>query len=78
MSKLLTVRLDDQTFTAVERLRKRLRRPRNAVLKDAIATYARLRESQTRDAELFHATRRIRFHALRELADLDAVQDLVE
>lgn len=78
MSKVITVRLDDELFTAVERIRRRVRRPRNAILKEALSIYTLLREKSASDSELYEATRKIRRQALREIAVLDGVQDLAE
>jgi len=75
MSRALSVKLREDVLSEAERLAKRMKRPRNAYVNDAIAFYNKvLRRKEL--ARLLHAeSDLVRDESMAVLASFEALQD---
>ncbi len=76
MSKALSLKLDDDTFRDTEKVRKRLQRPRNAYIKDALRHYNRLQFRAALAKSYARASRALGAANLADLRETDTIEDL--
>ena len=76
MAKVLSVRLDDETFAEMERVRKRLKLPRNAYIHKAISHYNALHARKCLERDYRNASRRLGAAHLEYLKETELLEDL--
>ena len=78
MSKALSLKLDDPTYRDAERIRRRLKLPRNTYLRKAISHYNALYGRKLLEREYRAASRRLGAAHLRYLQQTELLEDLPE
>ena len=76
MAKVFPIRLDEQTFAEMEKLRKRLSLPRNTYIRKAIIHYNALHTRQWLEREYRNASRRLGAAHLEYLRETELLEDL--
>jgi predicted transcriptional regulator len=76
MAKVLSVRLDDETFAEMERVRKRLKLPRNAYIRKTISHYNALHARKCLARDYRNASRRLGAAHLEYLKETELLEDL--
>lgn len=75
MSKLLSLKLQEETFKEMEKIAKRLGRARNAYINDAIAHFNRIQERRELAEILARDCARARDESMKVLAEFEALDD---
>jgi len=75
MSKLLSLKLKDETFDEMEKIAKRLRRARNAYINDAIAHFDRIHGRKQLAEQLARESALCRDESMKVLAEFEALDD---
>ena len=76
MAKALSLKLDDPTYRDTEKIRKRLKLPRNTYIRKAISHYNALHERKLLEREYREASRRLGAAHLRYLKETELLDDL--
>ena len=76
MAKALSLKLDDPTYRDAERVRKRLRLPRNLYIRKAVKHYNSLYERKLLEEEYRAASRRLGAAHLAYLHETELLEDL--
>lgn len=75
MSKVLSLKLQDSVFDAMEQIVKRLGRPRNAYIGEAVAHFNRLYERRVLGELLARESAAVRAQSLRVLEEFEGMED---
>jgi hypothetical protein len=78
MAKALSLKLDESTYLKTEKIRKRLKLPRNAYICKAISHYNSLYARKLLEKEYSKASRRLGAAHLEYLKETEALEDLPE
>jgi hypothetical protein len=78
MTKALSLKLDEPTYRDTEKIRKRLKLPRNAYIRKAISHYNALHERKLLEREYRYASRRLGAAHLNYLRETELLGDLPE
>lgn len=78
MAKALSLKLDDSTYVEVEKIRKRLKLPRNTYIRKAVSHYNALYERKLLEREYRKASRRLGAAHLEYLQETELLEDLPE
>ncbi len=76
MTKALSLKLDQDTYRATEKIRKRLKLPRNTYIRKAIDHYNALHDRKQLEREYRDASRRLGGAHLRYLRETELLDDL--
>ena len=76
MAKALSLKLDDPTYLEAEKIRKRLKLPRNTYIRKAVSHYNALHARKLLDREYRKASRRLGAAHLEYLRETELLQDL--
>jgi hypothetical protein len=76
MAKALSLKLDEPTYLAAEKIRKRLKVPRNTYLRQAISHYNALYSRKLLEREYRKASRRLGASHLEYLKETELLEDL--
>jgi hypothetical protein len=76
MAKALSLKLDDPTYVAAEKIRKRLKLPRNTYLRKAISHYNALYARRLLENEYRKASRHLGAAHLEYLKETELLEDL--
>ena len=76
MAKALSLKLDDPTYRDTEKIRKRLKLPRNTYIRKAISHYNALHERKLLEREYGEASRRLGAAHLHYLKETELLDDL--
>ena len=76
MAKALSLKLDDPTYQEAEKIRKRLRLPRNTYIRKAISHYNALYARKRLEQEYRQASRRLGAAHLEYLHETEFLDDL--
>ena len=76
MAKALSLKLDDPTFRDAERVRKRLKLPRNLYIRKAVKHYNALYDRKLLDKEYRSASQRLGAAHLEYLRETEVLDDL--
>jgi predicted transcriptional regulator len=76
MAKALSLKLDDPTYRDTEKIRKRLKLPRNTYIRKAINHYNALHERKLLQREYREASRRLGAAHLDYLKETELLDDL--
>lgn len=77
MSKVLSLKLRDEVFDAMETTLRRLKKPRNAYINEAVAHFNRLQRRRVFAAELARESAAACDESMRVLAEFEALRDEV-
>jgi len=78
MAKALSLKLDEPTYELVEKIRKRLKLPRNTYIRKALNHYNTLYSRKLLEAEYRKASRRLGATHLQYLQETELLEDLPE
>jgi len=78
MAKALSLKLDDPTYQETEKIRKRLKLPRNTYIRKAISHYNGLYTRKRLEQEYRQASRRLGAAHLEYLQETELLEDLPE
>lgn len=78
MAKALSLKLDEPTYREAEKIRKRLKLPRNAYIRKAIGHYNTLYARKLLEHEYRKASRRLGATHLEYLKETELLEDLPE
>jgi len=78
MAKALSLKLDDPTYLETEKIRKRLKLPRNTYIRKAISHYNALYTRKRLEREYRNASRRLGAAHLEYLQETELLEDLPE
>jgi hypothetical protein len=78
MAKALSLKLDDPTYQETEKIRKRLKLPRNAYIRKALTHYNALYTRKRLEREYHNASRRLGAAHLEYLKETELLEDLPE
>ncbi len=78
MAKALSLKLDEPTYEQVEKIRKRLKLPRNTYIRKALSHYNALYSRKLLEAEYRKASRRLGAAHLQYLKETELLEDLPE
>jgi len=76
MAKALSLKLDEPTYLAAEKIRKRLKVPRNTYLRKAVSHYNALYSRKLLEREYRKASRRLGASHLEYLKETELLEDL--
>lgn len=76
MAKALSLKLDDPTYLEAEKIRKRLKLPRNTYIRKAVSHYNALHARKLLEREYHKASRRLGAAHLEYLRETELLQDL--
>ena len=76
MAKALSLKLDEPTYLAAEKIRKRLKVPRNTYLRKAVSHYNALYSRKLLEREYRKASRRLGASHLEYLKQTELLDDL--
>ena len=76
MAKALSLKLDEPTYLAAEKTRKRLKLPRNTYLRKGVSHYNALYARKLLEAEYRKASRRLGASHLEYLQETELLEDL--
>jgi hypothetical protein len=76
MPKALSLKLDEPTYRDTERIRKRLKLPRNTYIRKAISHYNALHARKLLEREYRQASERLGAAHLRYLRETELLEDL--
>lgn len=76
MAKALSLKLDDPTYLEAEKIRKRLKLPRNTYIRKAVSHYNALHARKLLEREYRKASRRLGAAHLEYLRETELLQDL--
>jgi hypothetical protein len=77
MAKAVSLKLDDSTFSKAEKIRKRLKLPRNTYIRKAISHYNSLYARKLLEREYGKASRRLGEH-IEYLKETELLEELPE
>ena len=75
MSKILSLKLRDELFIEMELTLRRLKRPRNAYINEAVAHFNRLHRRKLLGEQLARASAAVQEESMRVLAEFEAMGD---
>jgi hypothetical protein len=78
MAKALSFKLDEPTYLAAEKIRKRLKLPRNTYFRKAVSHYNALYARKLLEKEYRTASRRLGAAHLEYLKETELLEDLPE
>ena len=78
MAKALSLKLDEPTYVAAEKIRKRLKVPRNTYLRKAISHYNALYSRKLLEQEYHRASKRLGASHLEYLKETELLEDIPE
>jgi hypothetical protein len=78
MTKALSLKLDEPIYREAEKIRKRLKLPRNAYIRKAISHYNALYTRKLLEQEYHQASRRLGAAHLQYLQETELLEDLPE
>ncbi len=78
MAKALSLKLDEPTYVAAEKIRKRLKLPRNTYLRKAVSHYNALYARKLLENEYRKAARHLGAAHLEYLKETELLEDLPE
>jgi hypothetical protein len=78
MAKSVSLKLDDPTYWNVEKIRKRLKLPRNTYIRKAISHYNSLYARKLLESEYGKASRRLGAAHIEYLKETELLADLSE
>ena len=78
MAKALSLKLDEPPYELVEKIRKRLKLPRNTYIRKALNHYNTLYSRKLLEAEYRKASRRLGAAHLQYLQETELLEDLPE
>ncbi len=78
MVKALSLKLDEATFKEVEKIRRRLKLPRNTYIRKAVSHYNALYARKLLEREYRNASRRLGAGHLEYLQETELLEDLPE
>jgi hypothetical protein len=76
MAKALSLKLDEPTYLAAEKIRKRLKVPRNTYLRKAVSHYNALYSRKLLEQEYRKTSRRLGASHLEYLKETELLEDL--
>jgi hypothetical protein len=76
MAKALSLKLDEATYAKAEKIRKRLKLPRNTYIRKAISHYNSLYTRKLLERAYSQASRRLGAAHLEYLRETEALEDL--
>lgn len=78
MAKALSLKLDESTYLKAEKIRKRLKLPRNTYIRKAVNHYNSLYARKLLEREYREASRRLGAAHLEYLKETETLEDLPE
>lgn len=75
MSKVLSLKLRNEVFGEMETIVRRLKKPRNAYINEAVAFYNRLQRRRALEKQYEISSRAVRDESMRVLAEFEALPD---
>ncbi|MFI5362191.1 MAG: hypothetical protein ACHQ49_09500 [Elusimicrobiota bacterium] len=78
MSKILSLKLRDEIFTEMEATTRRLKRPRNAYINEAVAHFNRLHRRRRLGELLDKESAAVADESMRVLAEFEAIDEVPE
>ena len=78
MAKALSLKLDEPTYVEAEKIRKRLKLPRNTYIRKAVSHYNALYARKLLEREYRKASRRLGAAHLEYLQETELLEDLPE
>lgn len=75
MAKLLSLKLRDEVFQEMETILRRLKKPRNAYINEAVAFYNRVQRRAALAKQLAWESELVREESMRVLAEFEALND---
>lgn len=78
MAKALSLKLDEPTYREVEKIRKKLKLPRNTYIRKALSHYNALYARKMLERDYRNATRRLGATHLEYLRETELLEDLPE
>ncbi len=78
MAKALSLKLDEATYKEVEKIRRRLKLPRNTYIRKAVSHYNALYTRKLLEREYRKASRRLGATHLEYLQETELLEDLPE
>ena len=78
MAKALSLKLDEPTYRDVEKIRKRLKLPRNTYIRKAVSHYNSLYARKLLEQEYRRTSRRLAADHLQYLQETELLEDLPE
>ena len=78
MAKALSLKLDESTYTEAEKIRKRLKLPRNTYIRKAVSHYNALYARKLLERDYRKASRRLGAAHLQYLQETELLEDLPE
>lgn len=75
MAKLLSLKLRDEVFKEMETTVRRLKKPRNAYINEAVAFYNLAQRRRVLAAQYARASAAVREDSMRILAEFEAMND---
>ena len=78
MAKALSLKLDDPTYQKAEKIRKRLKLPRNTYIRKAVSHYNALYARKLLERDYRQASRRLGADHLKYLQETELLEDLPE
>ena len=76
MAKALSLKLDEPTYQEAEKIRKRLKLPRNAYIRKAVSHYNALYARKLLERDYRQASRRLGADHLKYLQETELLEDL--
>ena len=78
MAKALSLKLDEPTYRDAEKIRKRLKLPRNTYIRKAVSHYNALYARKLLEREYRRTSRRLAAEHLQYLQETELLEDLPE
>ena len=78
MAKALSLKLDEPTYRDAEKIRKRLKLPRNTYIRKAVSHYNALYARKLLEQEYRRTSRRLAANHLQYLQETELLEDLPE
>lgn len=78
MSKNLSLKLRDEIFTEMEAITRRMKRPRNAYINEAVAHFNHLHRRRLLAAQLARASAAVMDESMRVLKEFEAIDEVPE
>ena len=75
MSKVLSLKLRNEVFAEMETIVRRLKKPRNAYINEAVALYNRLQRRRALAKQYERSSLAVREESMRVLAEFEALPD---
>lgn len=78
MSKLLSLKVRDEVFLEMEKIARRLKRPRNAYINEALAHFNRLHRRKLLGEQLVRESAAVMEESMRVLKEFEAIDEPID